>query len=135
MNIKELFQSGDWAKEKHIPAIEIMDVDKEKGVKIKVSVGKEISHPNTTAHHIVWIEVYFLPEGEKFPYEIGRYEFLSHGASTNGADTSTVYSEPEVLIRFKTGKSGTIIAASYCNIHGLWENEKELKLQGMNGGD
>ncbi|RKZ00666.1 MAG: superoxide reductase, partial [Candidatus Hydrothermota bacterium] len=30
---------------------------------------------------------------------------------------------------FKTEKSGTILAASYCNIHGLWENSKELKVE------
>jgi len=125
--MKELYQSADWKKEKHVPVIEVIEKDKEKGVKIVVSVGKEIPHPNTTAHHINWIDVYFLPEGSKFPYHIGRYEFLSHGASVDGADTSSVYTEPVVEIKFKTGKEGKIFASSYCNIHGLWENSIELK--------
>ncbi len=125
--MKELYQSADWKKEKHVPVIEVVEKDKEKGVKIIVTVGKEIPHPNTTAHHISWIDVYFLPEGEKFPYHIGRYEFLSHGASTDGADTSSIYTEPIVEIKFKTAKEGKIFASSYCNIHGLWENSIELK--------
>ena len=125
--MKELYQSADWKKEKHVPVIEVVEKDKEKGVKIIVSVGKEIPHPNTTAHHISWIDVYFLPEGGKFPYHIGRYEFLSHGASTDGADTSSIYTEPIVEIKFKTAKEGKIFASSYCNIHGLWENSIDLK--------
>jgi len=125
--MKELYQSADWKKEKHVPVIEVVEKDKEKGVKIIVSVGKEIPHPNTTAHHISWIDVYFLPEGGKFPYHIGRYEFLTHGASTDGADTSSIYTEPIVEIKFKTAKEGKIFASSYCNIHGLWENSIELK--------
>ncbi|MGB9676995.1 MAG: class II SORL domain-containing protein [Candidatus Ratteibacteria bacterium] len=125
--MKELFQSADWKKEKHVPVIDVIEKDKEKGVKVVVSVGKEIPHPNTTAHHIAWIDVYFLPDGSKFPYHIGRYEFLSHGASTDGADTSSVYTEPIVELKFKTSKEGKIYASSYCNIHGLWENSIDLK--------
>jgi desulfoferrodoxin (superoxide reductase-like protein) len=30
-------------------------------------------------------------------------------------------------IKFKTEKEGTIIAFSYCNIHGLWANKEEIK--------
>jgi len=128
MVIKELFQSGDWKRESHVPAIE---VEKEgKWVKVEVSVGKEIPHPNTTEHHIAWVEIYFLPEGEKFPYEIGRFEFLSHGASPQGADTSGIYTQPIVKAVFKTEKSGTILVFSCCNIHGLWGNSAELKLKG-----
>ncbi|MGB9788239.1 MAG: class II SORL domain-containing protein [Dictyoglomus turgidum] len=128
VNIKDLFQSADWAKEKHVPVIEILEKDKEKGVRIRVSVGKEIPHPNTTAHHIAWIEVYFQPEGDKYPYHVGRFEFVAHGATVQGPDTSTIYSEPVVEFVFKTQKDGVIFATSYCNIHGLWENSAELKL-------
>lgn len=127
VKLKDLLQSGDWSKEKHVPAIEILETGDGK-VRIEVSVGKEIPHPNTTAHHIAWIEVYFLPAGEKIPYLLGRYDFAAHGASVEGADKSTIYSEPIVTTVFKTEKSGTIIAKSYCNIHGLWTNAEELKL-------
>lgn len=127
--LKELFQSADWKKEKHVPVIEANDsVKKGEVVSVKISVGKEIPHPNTTAHHIRWIEVYFQPKGEKFPYDLGRFEFNAHGESTLGADTSTIFVLPEVSLKFKTDKSGVIFAASYCNIHGLWQGAKELEV-------
>ena len=125
--IKDLYQSADWKKEKHAPAIDILEKETDKKVKIEVSVGKDIAHPNTSAHHIVWIDVYFLPEGSKFPYQIGRYDFLAHGASIEGPDNSSVYTEPVVQLTMKTSKGGTIFASSYCNIHGLWESSLELR--------
>ncbi len=121
--MKELFQSADWKKEKHIPVIAVDTISKADGLyKISVSVGKEIPHPNTTEHHIASIDVYFAPEGSKFPYYIGRYSCAAHGASVEGPNTSTVYTQPEIEVSFKSAKPGVIHAASYCNIHGLWEN-------------
>jgi len=128
--INDLFQISDWKQEKHVPVIEAPEKAK-KGefVLIEVSVGKKIPHPNTTEHHIRWIEVYFLPQGEKFPQQISRLEFASHGESTLGPNTSTVYTHPEGVIRFKTDKPGTIIASSYCNIHGLWHNSQSISVE------
>lgn len=126
---KDLWQSADWKKEKHIPVIEAPNkVKKGEFFKVSVSVGREIPHPNTTEHHIRWIEVYFLPTQEKFPYQIAKFEFAAHGESTQGPNTSTVFTHPEAIFNFKTEKSGTIFAASYCNIHGLWKNTKELNV-------
>lgn len=104
------------------------NVKKGEFFQVVVSVGKEIAHPNTTEHHIRWIEVYFLPEGEKSPYQIGKAVFAAHGESTEGPETSTVYTHPEAGLWFRTEKSGTVIVASYCNIHGLWQNASELSL-------
>ena len=126
----EIFQTADWKAEKHVPVIELPEkVKKGEVVEVRVTVGKEIPHPNTTEHHIRWIELLFLPEGSKFPYELGRVEFLTHGESTEGPNTSTVYAEPRAIFAFKTEKSGKLIAASYCNIHGLWKNEAEVKVE------
>ena len=128
--LKDLIQSADWKKEKHAPVIEANElIKKGEAVAIKVSVGKEIAHPNTTAHHIRWIEVYFLPAGEKFPCQIGKFEFTSHGESAQGVDTSTVYTAPEVNLKFKTEKSGAILTSSYCNIHGLWQGSKDIRVE------
>lgn len=127
-DLKDLIQSADWKKEKHVPVIELSGkIGKDSNISIKVSVGKEIQHPNTTVHHIRWIEVYFLPDGEKFPYEIGRVEFTSHGESAQGTDTSAVYSHPEAVLNLKTEKPGVVLSSSYCNIHGLWQSSKEIK--------
>ena len=62
VNMDELFQTGDWAAEKHVPVIEIVSKEDNK-IDVKVTVGKEIPHPNTTAHFIEWIDLYFHPEG------------------------------------------------------------------------
>ena len=127
-DFKDLIQTADWKKEKHAPLIEVSGkTGKGEAVSLTVSVGKEIPHPNTTAHHISWIEVYFLPEGEKFPYELGRVSFVSHGAGAQGPDTSTVYTDPAATLKFKAEKPGTILASSYCNIHGLWQASREIK--------
>ncbi len=123
--LADLLQTDDWKTEKHVPAIEVNKSGDER-VEITASVGKEIAHPNTTEHHINWIELYFLPAGEKHPYQVGRYEFAAHGASTEGPDTSDVYSPPEVSTALNTSKSGTLIAKSYCNIHGLWTSEVDV---------
>jgi superoxide reductase len=129
MDFNKMFQSADWKQEKHVPVIEIMGTAKKgESIMVHAMVGKEIAHPNTTEHHIRWIDLYFLPEGEKFPYQIGKSEFNAHGESVQGANSSTVYADPKTSFAFKTEKSGTIIAFSYCNIHGLWKNEMELKL-------
>lgn len=124
---KDLYQAADWKKEKHVPVIEISGKPgKDQAISVTISVGKEMPHPNTTAHHIRWIAAYFLAQGDKFPSEIGRSEFTSHGESTQAADTSTVYTNPEITLKFKTEKPGTVFASSYCNIHGLWQNSSEL---------
>lgn len=127
--LKDLLQSADWKTEKHVPVIDA-PASAKKGVftKITVTVGKEIPHPNTTEHHIRWIAVYFHPDGEKFPYELGRFDFNAHGESTQGINTSSVYTHPEITLSFKTDKAGTLLAASYCNIHGLWQSSKAVSV-------
>ncbi|MBI4335451.1 MAG: class II SORL domain-containing protein [Candidatus Omnitrophica bacterium] len=129
-DIKELFQGADWKQEKHVPVIDgPAKFDKGAFTKITVAVGKEIAHPNTTEHHIRWIAVYFLPKGEKFPYQIGKFEFTAHGESTQGPNTSSVFTHPEVALSFKTDKPGDILASSYCNIHGLWQSAKSIEIK------
>ena len=126
-DLKDLLQSADWKVEKHVPVIEAPDkIGKGEVVKVELSVGKQIPHPNTAEHHIRYIELYFLATGEKFPYQVARFEFNVHGESAQGPNTSTVFSEPKVTACFKTEKSGSIMAISYCNIHGLWKNAKDI---------
>ena len=130
MKIGELIQESDWTKEKHVPVIECQEIVK-KGEFFEVTAngGKEVAHPNTTAHHISWISLYFLPDGEKFPYQIGKFEFNSHGASVEGPDTSKIYTLHKVTAWMKTEKSGTIYSVSLCNIHGLWQYSKQIKIE------
>lgn len=129
LELKDLVQTADWKQEKHVPVIEAPDkVKKGEFFNITVSVGKQIPHPNTTEHHIRWIEVYFLPEGEKFSYQIGKFDFSSHGESTQGPNTSTVFTHPLIVCSLKTDKPGTLFAFSYCNIHAIWQSSQKLEL-------
>ncbi|MCX5699274.1 MAG: class II SORL domain-containing protein [Candidatus Omnitrophica bacterium] len=130
VDLRDLLQGADWKTEKHVPVIEGPDkISKGQPLAIEVSVGKQIAHPNTTEHHIKFMEVYFLAAGEKFPYQLARFEFNTHGESVQGPNTSTIFSEPKISSVFKTEKSGVIMATAYCNIHGLWRSEKEVKVE------
>ncbi len=128
--IGELVQEADWKAEKHVPVIESADAVKGDEIfEVKVTIGKEIAHPNTTEHHISWISLFFHPDDEKFPYQIGRYEFNAHGASAQGPNASSIYTHHAATTWMKTSKPGTLIAVSYCNIHGLWQSSKEIKIK------
>jgi superoxide reductase len=129
MSFTELFQTADWKAEKHVPVIDCPDQVKAGDLFIAtVSVGKEIAHPNTTEHHIRWISIYFKPEDEKFTYQVGHFEFSAHGESTEGPNKGPVYTNHEVAVTLKVNKPGIIYATTFCNIHGLWEGEKVLKV-------
>lgn len=129
--IGELFQTDDWKNEKHVPVIEVLSdqIKAEEVFSVKLSLGKEVAHPNTTAHHIRWIQLYFKPEGDKFCYQIGNYEFTAHGESVEGPDTGPAYTHHAITTEMKVKKSGTLYASAYCNIHGLWENTREIQIQ------
>lgn len=118
--IGNLYQSGDWKGEKHVPVIHAPEsAKKDEIIEVKVLIGEEIPHPNTLEHHIAWIKVYFQPEGSKFAVEVANADFAAHG-------NLGVVTEPYAILKFKAETSGTIFATSYCNIHGLWENSQEL---------
>jgi superoxide reductase len=48
--MSELFiQHDDWKKEKHMPVIDVQELAKAgEAFPVRLSVGKEIPHPNTT---------------------------------------------------------------------------------------
>lgn len=126
----ELYQSADWKSEKHVPVIECPDeVKSNEMFDVKLTLGKEVAHPNTTEHHIRWIQLFFKPEGSKFAYQVGYFEFTAHGESTEGADKGPVYTNHSVGIAMKINKPGVLLATSYCNIHGLWEYARPIKVK------
>jgi superoxide reductase len=125
----EYVQTADWKKEKHVPVLECPDsVKANECFEIKAQIGKEVSHPNTTEHHIRWIRLFFQPTDGKATYLIGNFEFCAHGESSEGPDTGPIYTDHTVVASCKIAKPGVIYAISFCNIHGLWENSKEIKL-------
>lgn len=125
----DLIQSADWKKEKHVPVIECADtVTADEVFEVKVSLGKEVAHPNTTEHHISWIQLFFKPADDKFAYEVGRFDFSAHGQSAAGANEGPVYTNHAVTATLKVKQSGTLHALALCNIHGLWESSKTINL-------
>jgi superoxide reductase len=125
----ERIQTGDWKQEKHVAAIESpAQVKSGELFEVKVSLGKAVAHPNTTEHHIRWISAFFHPEGEKFTYQVAHFDFTAHGESVEGPNKGPVYTNHEASFWMKISKPGTIHALSLCNIHGLWESTKEIKL-------
>ncbi len=102
---------GAEGKEKHIPAIEAgghagVDV-------IHVIVGKETPHPNTTEHHIAWIELYGEKKGGQV-INLGRATFAPG------------YTSPNCWFRVPIADFKAFCALSYCNMHGLWANCLEI---------
>ncbi|MEE4195073.1 MAG: class II SORL domain-containing protein [Anaerolineae bacterium] len=118
--IGNTIQSADWKKEKHAPIIHVPEgIKVGEAFKVSVSIGDEIAHPNTLEHHIAWISLYFLAEGAKFPVQVAHAEFKAHGEGD-------IFTEPLAKVKLSLAKSGKFIAVSYCNIHGLWENELDV---------
>ena len=127
--ISQKIQTADWKTEKHVPVIDCDDrVAAGEMFGVKVTLGKEVAHPNTTEHHIRWIELYFQPDGAKFPYQIARFEFTAHGEAADGPNKGPVYTHHEGCCSMKTTKPGTLLAMAYCNIHGLWQSSKPIDL-------
>ena len=102
--------------ESHIPKIEAPDsVNIDEEFKVRVNVGP---HPNTLEHHIRRLELYLYEEGRRFnPVLLATIELTPQ------------YVEPKLELTLKLKKSGILYAIAYCNIHGLWENRKEVKVK------
>lgn len=130
MKISELIASGDWKGEKHVPVIEAPEkAAVGEAITVGLSVGAQIAHPNTTEHHICWIKLFFKPEKAPKPFCVGELSFEVHGESGAGANQGPVYCEPFGSLKVKLKESGTLIAMSYCNIHGLWESSRDIVIE------
>jgi len=71
---------------------------------VKVTLGKETAHPNTTENHISWVSLCFHPEGEKFIHQVGHYEFCAHGELAKGANQGPAYTNHEVITSINLAK-------------------------------
>jgi superoxide reductase len=129
MNFGENIGHADWKKEKHVPVIELPEkIEAGKPFTVKVSVGKEVPHPNTTEHHISWIDVYFKPEGGKFLHQVGHFDFSAHAESAKGPNEGPVLTEPITAFTMTVKEPGELIALELCNIHGVWESSAAVEL-------
>lgn len=119
---------ADRESEEHVPVIECRNnVKADEPFTVWITLGKGIAHPDTTEHHIRSIELHFLPDGDKAPYQIGNFEFTAHGESSERPDEGSLFYH-EAGISMKTGKSGKLLAQVYCSIHGLWQSSKSVNV-------
>jgi len=86
-------QTAEYKLEKHVPYPEAMAQG------TRVLVGKEMAHPMTDEHQILWIEII------NGPYVNRKY--LKPGEKP----------EAEFYVPLQKG----MIVREYCNLHGLWE--------------
>jgi superoxide reductase len=127
--LSEVIQSADWKSEKHVPVIECPDeVKADVFFPVKATLGKAVAHPNTTEHHIRWIHLFFHPAGAKAPFQIASFDFTAHGESTEGPNKGFVFTHHEGATSMKTGKAGILYALAYCNIHGVWQGSKPIRV-------
>lgn len=125
--LSEHIKKADWKTEKHVPVIECPDTVKADEIfQVKVTLGKEIAHPNTTEHHIRWITLFYHDAGGKAGFQVAHIEFCAHGESTDGPNKGPVYTHHEAIANMKISKSGVLHAMAYCNIHGLWQSSKAV---------
>ena len=121
MKIGDFIQSGDFKGEKHVPVITAPAAAKAgEPINVGLCVGAEIAHPNTLEHYIAWIKLYFKPAKTRFLIELGELDFRRPGE---------LCALPNGNISVTLKESGTLIAVSYCNIHGLWESSAEITVE------
>ncbi len=101
--------------ETHTPKIEVPEkINPSEPFTVRVEVGP---HPNTVQHSIRRLELYYYEEGRPFnPIRIATI------------DLEPGYGEPKLEITLKLDKPGILYAIAYCNLHGLWEARKEIKI-------
>jgi len=107
--IKTQQQEG---KEKHVPVIELTKCPECGEKVVKITVGKEVPHPNTIEHHIKWIALFGVKGG-----------LAMHIATF---DLGPTFGVPTVVAHANLGDFSELIAVEYCNIHGLWESSLKL---------
>ncbi|MCQ6962856.1 class II SORL domain-containing protein [Methanolobus chelungpuianus] len=112
MNFADILKGREAeGKEKHVPEIDIIrGHGKDKNDFVRVTVGKEVPHPNTAEHHIEWVELYGITK-EGRTINFGRMGF------------EPIYTDPVATFHVKgIDNFKAFCALEYCNIHGVWQN-------------
>ena len=104
--------------EKHIPNIKLPDnIKVGEEFEIEITVGDKVPHPNTIEHHIKWIQLFAEIKGRTYnPVHIATFNL------------GPTFAEPKLKVKIKLEKSSNIIAMTYCNLHGLWQNSEKITL-------
>ena len=112
--ISDFIKKGsEEGKEKHVPSIRVVECEGCGELSVTVKVGENIFHPSTPEHYIVYIELFGVNQDNKLivitKFELGKENTI-----------------PYVKTHIKKGIFKSLIATSFCNVHGLWENSVEI---------
>ncbi len=82
---------------------------------VKVETGVYMKHPNEYGHYFGWIELYL------------------DDTLVSRADLQPVLSSPSVTLKISATHSHEgkrkLRALAFCNLHGIWEGEKEIEVE------
>lgn len=99
-------------EKKHWPRIECPDsVEANKPFDVTVNIGVGLDHPSELAHFIEWVSI------SRGSCDIGRVYLQPKN------------SYPRVTFRIALDKNTTLVARESCNLHGIWENKKEITVK------
>ncbi|MBD3164647.1 superoxide reductase [Candidatus Woesearchaeota archaeon] len=99
-------------EKKHLPVIECPDtVKKAEPFEVAINTGKLLKHPNENTHYIQWAELF---ADDLF---ISKVDFIP------------VIGHPKVTLTISLDKSRTLKARERCNLHGIWEYSKDIKVE------
>ena len=103
-------------EKKHTPVITAPDsVKMGESFEVKVELGRYLAHPNEYGHFFQWIEIW-LDETA-----VARFDLVPKAS----------YPEVSVKIAINHAHEGRakLKALAFCNLHGLWENDREIKVE------
>jgi superoxide reductase len=105
---KDLSNLSDLEK-KHLPIISApASVKGGEPFEVTIEVGKLLAHPNEPAHHIQWI-------------------VLLNGSLTLAiVQLTPVMANPRVTLKITLEENAKLRVLERCNIHGEWENSKDV---------
>lgn len=101
-------------EKKHFPVISAPEkVKSGEAFDVEIEVGKLLKHPNEQSHWINWIALWLNEKPISF---VAFYPAVA---------------EPKVRLKLKAGNKGKakLVAREFCNLHGIWESEKEIDFE------
>ncbi|WGI16780.1 class II SORL domain-containing protein [Methanonatronarchaeum sp. AMET-Sl] len=87
------------------------EIEKDEKFKVTVKVGEYMDHPNEPEHFFEWIELY---SGETFLSRIHLTPEKTHH---------------KLITEIKLKETTKLIGRARCNIHGVWEGEKQINIK------
>ena len=99
-------------EKKHLPVIDCPDkVKKGELFELTIEVGKLLKHPNENTHYIEWIKL------------------LADDLFISKVELIPVVGTPKATLTISLNESHTLKARARCNLHGIWEYSKKIKVE------